>query len=79
MSDRADDSISCREAGRRGGLARRQQEPDYAAMGQVGGAVTKRKYGLAHYQDIGYKGGRATAQKYGRGHYQEIGRKGGAR
>jgi general stress protein YciG len=74
-----DNSISCREAGRRGGLARRRQEPDYAAMGQIGGATTKRKYGLAHYQDLGYKGGKATAKKHGRAHYQEIGSAGGSR
>jgi general stress protein YciG len=48
-------------------------------MGQIGGATTKRKYGLAHYQDLGYKGGKATAKKHGRAHYQEIGSAGGSR
>jgi general stress protein YciG len=79
LSDKADDSISCREAGRRGGQARREQEPDYRKMGQIGGATTKRKYGLAHYQDIGKKGGAATAKKHGREHFKQLGSAGGSR
>jgi general stress protein YciG len=74
-----DNSISCREAGRRGGLARRRLEPDYSEMGKVGGAVTRRKYGLEHYQALGKKGGATTAKKHGTGHYRAIGHAGGSR
>lgn len=74
-----DSSMSCREAGRIGGRARRAQNPDYAALGTVGGAVTKARYGIEHYRTIGKRGGRTTADERGSEHFRAMGRKGGSR
>ena len=51
--------MSVREAGRRGGQARREQlGPDgYAALGRKGGQATAASHGSSFYRAIGQKGG----------------------
>ena len=63
MTKKNESSVTCEEAGRRGG--------------NKGGNTTKERYGSDFYREIGRKGGRKARDTQGPEFYREIGRKGG--
>lgn len=71
-----DDSMTVREAGKRGGAARKAQNPDYAEMGHKGGSKTAER-GKEYYSRIGRIGG--TKNRDNGMDYHALGKKGGAR
>lgn len=80
MSETERESISVREAGRRGGCKVRDEGlVDYHEMGKKGGQTTAERHGSQFYGAIGRKGGEATAERHGPEFYERIGRIGGAR
>lgn len=64
-ADQRNGGMSVREAGRKGGEARRAQlGPDgYAQLGRKGGEATAASHGTAFYQAIGQKGGEIGGQR----------------
>jgi len=63
------------EIGRKGGLSRKAQQPDYQALGRKGGE--SRKAQGVDYRALGRKGGESVRTQRGSRFYAEIGRKGG--
>lgn len=74
-------SMTTREAGLRGGAARKAaMTPEaYAELGRKGGTTTKERHGPEFYHQIGKEGGNTILQQRGLEHYAEMGRKGGRR
>lgn len=64
--------MTVREAGKRGGAARKAQlSPDgYSELGKKGGAATQARHGADHYSRIGNRGGAACRLKDPRLRYQ---------
>ena len=63
--ERRGGEMSVREAGRKGGEARRAQlgPGGYAQLGRKGGKATAASHGSAFYQAIGQKGGAIGGQR----------------
>jgi len=72
----SDNSMTVKEAGLRGGMARKAQNPDYAELGRMGGSKTAKR-GKDYYAAIGRIGGSTTRDRGA--DYQAMGRAGGAR
>ena len=62
---RRDGGMSVRDAGRKGGEARRAQlgQDGYAQLGRKGGQATAASHGSAFYRAIGQKGGEVGGQR----------------
>ena len=52
------------------------QDGAAASLGRAGGAATKARLGIEHYENMGKKGGATTAAKYGAEHYTRISKMG---
>jgi general stress protein YciG len=73
-------SMSCREAGVRGGEVRKKElgETGYSALGKKGGTTTAARHGKKFYSAIGKMGGEVIKRERGNEYFSEMGKKGGA-